>query len=199
MNKKDIILIVSETYSKIDVVYRRSFWIIFGMLCFAFGFHTIQFMWGNHDWSMLVHSTPWGINAIGRYALHSFKKIFLNGIYLPLISDVVTFFFLALNAVMLCIYWKLEKRIIYFVLCGLILTVQPYTLSLLYFIHMVPESFIGVSFILVALILSEKMIYEKELTKKVSLAFMSVIFLTFHWQCIQFYLTPLLWPSLAGY
>ena len=162
-NKKDIVEIIAENYRSIDVVYRRAFWITFGVLCFAFGFHAIQFMWGNHDWRMCC-SSPCSVGSgvwCGRYALYSIKSAALEGIYLPLIYDATTFLFLALNAVLLCTYWKLEKRISYFILCGLILTAQPFTLSLIYYIHMIPESFIGVTLALTALILAEKIAFEK--------------------------------------
>ena len=161
-NERGLLQVISEGYMHIDVVYRRSFWIIFGVLCFAFGFHTIQFMWGNHDWSFLTYPLHLDFSLwMGRYALHWFKVFFLKGVYLPVIYDILSFFFLALSAVLLCVYWKLNKRIIYFVLCGLILTVQPFTLSLTYFVHMIPETFIGVTFILTALILSERLAFEK--------------------------------------
>lgn len=57
---------------------------------------------------------------------------------------------------LLCKYWRLEKRVIYYVLCGLVLTAQPFTLGMMYFVHMTPEVFIGVTCVLVALLLSEK-------------------------------------------
>ena len=162
VNKKDIVQVIAETYRNIDVVYRRAFWIIFGVLCLAFGFHTIEFMWGNHDWRFLRSSLNWiEFQPIGRYALAFFRKLFLGGIYLPLISDIISFLFLALNAVLLCTYWKLSKRVIYLVLCGLILTVQPFTLSMMYYVHMLPEVFIGVTFIPMALMISEKIAFEK--------------------------------------
>ena len=102
VNKRDMLQVISESYSNIDTVYRRSFWIIFGVLCFAFGFHAIQFMWGNHDWFALTNPQRWvHFPGIGRYALSFFRKLSLNGIYLPLIYDIISFLFLALNAVLL--------------------------------------------------------------------------------------------------
>ncbi len=161
-NKKDIVQVIAKGYSSIDIVYRRAFWIVFGVLCLAFGFHTIQFMWGNHDWEFLRFSPHWlYFRGIGRYALAFFRKSFLGGIYLPLVYDIISFIFLAINAILLCIYWKLSKRVIYFVLCGLILTVQPFTLSIMFYVHMLPEVFIGVTFILTALMISEKIAFEK--------------------------------------
>ena len=178
-NKKDIVQVIAENYRNIDVVYRRSFWIIFGVLCFAFGFHAICFMWGNHDWEFVGNFTslPWDQRFWeGRYAVHLFKEAFLKAIYLPLIYDVITFFFLAINAVLLCIYWKLEKRIVYFVLCGLILTVQPFTLGMMYYVHMLPEVFIGVTSALIALMLGEKIAFEKSSrTRKVVFSILSII------------------------
>ena len=177
LNKKDMLQVISDNYRNIDMVYRRSFWIIFGVLCFAFGFHAVQFMWGNHDWGLTMASQSIKTGVwMGRYALFTFKKIALDGIYLPLIYDVITFFFLALNAVLLCIYWKLEKRVAYFVLCGLILTVQPFTLSVIYYVHMLPETFIGVTLVLIALMLTEKIAFEKSSrTRKVVFSILSIV------------------------
>ena len=178
-NKKDIVQLIADNYGNIDVVHRRAFWIIFGVLCFAFGFHAIQFMWGNHDWEFVSNFNLllWGQRIFeGRYAIYLFKKLFLRGVYLPLIYDVITFFFLALNGVLLCIYWKLEKRVVYFVLCGFILTAQPFTLSMMYYVHMLPEVFIGVTFALVALMLGEKIAFERiSLVRKVVFALLSIV------------------------
>ena len=179
LNKKDIVQVITDSYRSIDVVYRRAFWIIFGVLCFAFGFHAISFMWGNHDWDFVggFISLPWDGRAFeGRYAVYLLKKLFLGDVYLPLIYDVIAFLSLALNAVLLCTYWKLEKRVIYFVLCGLILTVQPFTLSVMYYVHMLPEAFIGVTFALTALMLGEKIAFDKSShTRKVAFFLLSIV------------------------
>ena len=42
---------LTETYKNIPNVYRKSFWLLFGLINLAFLFHTINFMWGNTDWS----------------------------------------------------------------------------------------------------------------------------------------------------
>ncbi len=159
INSRDIVKVISGSYRRIDPVYRRSFWIIFGVLCFVFGFHAIQFMWGNHDWPLMLHVLRGLENIIiGRYMVHSVKVSLLHGVYLPFIYDIVVFVTLAINAVLLCKYWRLEKRVIYFVICGLVLTAQPFTLNMMYFVNMIPESFIGVTCALVALLLSERVV-----------------------------------------
>ena len=177
LNKKDIVQVIADNYRSIDVVYRRSFWIIFGVFCFAFGYHTIEFMWGNHDWRLVMSpESSWSYVWAGRYALYGIKNTILGGVYLPLIYDGMSFLFLALNAVLLCTYWKLKKRVCYFVLCGLILTAQPFTLAMMYYVHMMPETFIGVSFVLTALVLSEKIAFEEcSFMRKVTLAVFSII------------------------
>ncbi len=158
INRKDIVKALKDGYLHIDPVYRRSFWIIFGVICFAFGFHTICFMWGNHDWFLLDSKQRWfSLVWAGRYMIYAVKIPLSNGIYLPLIYDLIIFITLAFNAVLLCRYWCLEKRVIYYVLCGLVLTAQPFTLSMMYFVHMTPEVFIGVTCALAALLLSEKL------------------------------------------
>ena len=181
LNKKDMLQVIAEGYSNIDVVYRRVFWIIFGFLCFAFGFYAIHFMWGNLDWKYVggFYSLPWSGRAFeGRYAGYLFRKLFTDGICLPVARDVISFLFLALNAILLCTYWKLERRVAYYVLCGLILTAQPFTLSMLYFVHMLPEVFLGVTFALTALVLSEKIASTQvTLIRKVFLTVLSIVLL----------------------
>lgn len=167
-NQKDLLQIIQNAYFGVDPFLRRSFWIIFACLCFAFGFHTTEYMFGNHDWQYLTYDTrSWSHFAMmGRYALNVVKETFLGNTYLPVVYDVVTFLFMALNAVLLCVYWRLEKRLAYFVLCGLILTAQPFTLTLIYYIHMIPETFMGVTFLLAGLLISEKIGFENQPRKK---------------------------------
>lgn len=161
-SRDDILQICARSYRNIDPIYRKSFWLLFGALCLVFGFHTIQFLWGNHDWFLLNRAVTWRHSVwCGRPALHLFKVYLLNGVYLPIVYDVITFMALALNAVLLCTYWKLEKRVAYFVLCGLVLTAQPFTLSMVYYVNMLPEVFIGVTYVLIALLLLEKVAFGK--------------------------------------
>ena len=175
-NEIDLPQVILKGYHNINPVYKKSFWIIFGILCFAFGFHTICYMWGNHDWSFLVFPFKWDdAQPIGRYTLHLFKALLFKGIYLPIIYDLLSFLCLALNGVLLCFYWRLEKRLLYFVLCGLILTIQPFLLDLIYYVHMIPETFIGVTFILIAFILSEKIGSGEIKIHKKRLCFLSVV------------------------
>ncbi len=177
LNRKDIVRVLAEGYAHIDPVYRRSFWVIFGVLCFAFGFHTIYFMWGNHDWFLLEFQHRWlSYTETGRYMLFSVKSSFLHGVYLPLVYDIITFVAMAINAVLLCRYWRLEKQVIYYVLCGLVLTVQPFTFGMLYFAHLIPEVLIGVTCVLVALPLSEKIaLLESSVTKKIIYSLIAIV------------------------
>ena len=175
--KRDMLQDILGIYPNINKIHRRAFWSIFGVLCFAFGFHAIQFMWGNHDWKdVFAFQSAKHFVWCGRYALYGIKSTVLGGIYLPLIYDVVSFLFLALNAVLLCTYWKLERRVGYFVLCGLILTAQPFTLCMMYYEHMLPEVFMGVTLALIALILCEKITFEEDsLMRKGTLAVLSLV------------------------
>lgn len=181
INRNDIVHAFKDSYLHIDPVYRRSFWIIFGVLCFAFGFHAIQFMWGDHDWPILDHTQRWLTRAwSGRYMTYSVKVLLSKGVYLPLLYDIITFVTLAINAVLLCRYWRLEKRVTSFVLCGLVLTAQPFTLCIVFFVHMIPEDFIGVTCALTALLLSEKIAMSGgSLTKKILYSLIAIVLVNF--------------------
>ena len=40
---------LKSQYKNIDSVYKKAFWVVFLALNIVFIFHTINFMWGNHD------------------------------------------------------------------------------------------------------------------------------------------------------
>lgn len=170
---------VIDFYNGSNPVYRHSFWTVFIILNIVFGFHTINYMSGNHDWYYLLYKTPWNEDIyMGRYGSHLIKTLLFNGQYIPILTNLFAFAGLSLTAVLLGIYWKLPKKTSVFVLCGLILSVQPFTLEWLYYILGLPDFFIAPAFIAAAFLLAEKSA-GKKLAGKAVLNLTAICFFNF--------------------
>ena len=90
-------------------------------------------MWGSTDWSA-VRTTidPNESLADGRFSAFWLQQLLFNGKILPVINNFWAFLGLSLAGVFLAIYWNLPQKTSVIVLTGLLLSVNPYTLSWLY-------------------------------------------------------------------
>ena len=175
---RDWINDIIRGYKSIDPVYRISFWTVFLIINIVFGFHTVTFMWGNHEWDVIQSFLSCYHNRyIGRYATNFIKTLLLDGRYLPVVSNILAFAGLALTSVFLCIYWKVEKKVLPFVLCGLILNIQPFTLEWLYYNGGLPEMFVMPALMLAGFILADKSVEVISLQKKFFLNLTAVVFM----------------------
>lgn len=148
---------IVDFYNGINPVYRKSFWVVFIILNIVFGFHTINCMSGNHDWDSVLFKTKVTEDFyMGRYGAHLIKTILFGGQYLPILTNMLAFAGLALTAVFLGIYWKLPKKISVFIICGLLLSVQPFTLEWLYYILELPDFYIAPAVIVAGFLAAEK-------------------------------------------
>ena len=144
-------------YQSIPLVYRRSFWVLFGFINLAFLFHTMHFMWGNEDWGAIrsVINHDEGIQK-GTFSAYWLQELIFDGKILPVANNLWAFAGLSLSAVLLAVYWNLPQRVLPIVVAGLLFAVTPYTLSVLYFV----KTSLGLCWqpvlALVALMLAEK-------------------------------------------
>ncbi len=124
---------LAQSYQRIPAAYRQSFWLLFALINLAFLFHTVNFMWGGTDWSA-VRTTidPNESLADGRFSAFWLQQLLFNGKILPVINNLWAFLGLSLAGVFLAIYWNLPQKTSVIVLTGLLLSVNPYTLSWLY-------------------------------------------------------------------
>ncbi len=124
---------IAGLYQSIPAVYRKSFWILFGLINLAFLFHTVNFMWGGTDWAAVRTSVDMNESlSDGRFSAFWLQKLLFNGKILPVINNLWAFLGLSLAGVLLAIYWNLPQKTAVIVITGLILAVTPYTLSWLY-------------------------------------------------------------------
>ena len=129
---------IKQSYLGIDEVYRKSFWVIFLILNLVFAYHSIQFLWGNHEWYFLENGiTPWWQSFAGRFS-GGFAHQILGGRVLPLLGNMLSLCGIALAGILLAIYWKIPKSIYNVVVIGLFIGVCPYILSWFYFLINTP-------------------------------------------------------------
>jgi hypothetical protein len=162
----DLISIIRQRIKQIPLLYKKSFIIIFIGVNFVFLFHTVSFIWGNHDWYYLVAPNRDSASqiALGRYFHDILLRVLLHGLTLPILTNVIGFFLCSLAAIFLCIYWQIPKRLSYFCIAGLLLLVQPFTLMFLYFQGIeagVLSNFSLVLFVVLSCIITEN-IYSKK-------------------------------------
>ena len=124
---------LAQSYQRIPAAYRQSFWLLFALINLAFLFHTVNFMWGGTDWSAVRTAIdPNESLADGRFSAFWLQQLLFNGKILPVINNLWAFLGLSLAGVFLAIYWNLPQKTSVIVLTGLLLSVNPYTLSWLY-------------------------------------------------------------------
>ena len=168
----------AKFYNNIPNIYRKSFWIAFGLINVAFLFHTINFMWGGDDWGAIRRATELqdGLNE-GRFSAYWLQALLFNGKILPVINNLWAFAGLAFAGVLLSHYWNLPKKTSTYVIVTLFFAVSPYTLGWLYFAKNTLGNLWLPAFILSALVLSEKKsdnIYQNYLNNLIAIALMII-------------------------
>jgi hypothetical protein len=126
----DLVSLIRQSWNHIAPLYKKSFCTVFLGLNIVFALHTATFMIGNHDWGLLFSRSPLvGELATGRYFYNIFSFVFLNGRFLPVLTNLVNFLFFSFAALMLCSYWKLPKSVLIYSVIGLLFVLQPYTIA----------------------------------------------------------------------
>lgn len=144
-------------YLAICPLYRRTFWIVFIAMNVVFGFHTAQYLWGGECWDFIFFKMS---NALfvgqGRYTQNIFNLFLQNNDVLPVLNNLISFTFLALSSVGLCIYFNLPGKLWMWVVLGLVLTLQPFTLARMYYTYNAPGLFIAVAIGIFGLVCAKK-------------------------------------------
>lgn len=125
---------VKSWFKNLDPQYKRAFWIAFGLINLAFVFHSINFMFGDHDWTNLRGETPWNAASFeGRPTHFMLQAILFDGQILPLLTNILSFAALALSGVLLAYYWRLPLNTFNYVVFAVFVGTLPYTLVWLYY------------------------------------------------------------------
>ena len=145
-----------QSYKSINPLYRHSFWIVFIACNVVFGFHTIHFLLGNHDWNMAFGNNWAFLNLYeGRYTQGIIR--FVQGWQLlPFVNNILAFASLALASVWLCMYLNIQRKLWLWASIGLLLTLQPFTLVKMYYAYQITGDFFAVAIGILGFVLAKK-------------------------------------------
>ena len=106
----------------------------FILINFAFLYHTLCFMWGNHDVHYVKEKVLLSSSLFeGRFTQFIPYVLLTQGQILPILNNVISFIFLTLGLWVLAKYWNIKKSKLNYILFITFFSTQPYTLSWLYF------------------------------------------------------------------
>lgn len=150
----DILERLISFYHNIPSLYKTSFWTTFIILNIVFAFHTINFLWGNHEWYYIYHSIPWDVDWYQARFTNMIPLSLIGFNLLPILLNLFGFAGIALSGLTLAIYLKIpQKKTSYICFC-LVYALLPYNLCWLY--HILDTSnFYGCFIITSALLLFE--------------------------------------------
>ncbi len=139
--------------SKTDI---KALIISYIFINFAFLYHSLNFMWGNHDVEFIKTQTHLSSGLFeGRFTQFIPHWLLTNGQILPILNNLLGFLFLALGLWLLAKYWNIEKSTHIYALFITLFATEPYTLSWLYFTFLTISCFLWVLLAILGLFLSE--------------------------------------------
>ncbi|MBR5598728.1 MAG: glucosyltransferase domain-containing protein [Alphaproteobacteria bacterium] len=166
-----------DWYKNIPDTIKKSVLYSFLLINLAFLFHTINFMFGDHDWNYVKQATSWKEGAFEGRPLHFvLQRVFFGGQVLPILNNVFSFFALSLSSVMLAKYWKIPASTLNYTLFATFIAVMPYTLVWLFYAK---DALINLCIPLI--IMSSLFLAKSKKTSKTELIFINLlsIFLMF--------------------
>jgi hypothetical protein len=182
---KDFSVYLKQLWNNIPSLYKKSFLIVFLGLNIVFALHTTNFLWGNHEWPYLLYNTsPFAMSYVGRYFGQISSFIFNNGLFLPILNNLIHFAIFSLAAILLCLYWRLPRSVLLYSVVGLLFVLQPYTISWMYWQMESPEALQIPFYILLGFILGDSVSEIYSRTKRTFTILSSVLLF---WLCLGIY------------
>lgn len=125
---------ILSALKNIPKAYVQTLWIAFGLINLAFLFHTVNFMFGDHDWNYVRSANYWSEGAFEGRPLHFvLQSIFFGGEVLPILNNMLAFAALTLSGVLLAKYWQIPFSKLNYTLFTVFTAVLPYTLVWLFY------------------------------------------------------------------
>ena len=151
----------------------KSWLIAYMVINFVFLYHTLNFMWGNHDVQFVKSELLLSSGLFeGRFTQFIPYRLFVNGQILPILNNLFGFLFLTLGLWMLAKYWNIPKTLTNYTLFIIFFATEPYTLSWLYFTHYTISCLLWVFVAVLGLYLAE---YIKDSAQKLTLSIISTL------------------------
>ncbi len=121
-------------WNGLDGRLKKAFWLAFAAINLAFLFHTVNFMFGDHDWTYVRGAVAWNEGAFEGRPLHFLlQSALFGGSVLPLLNNLAAFAALALGGILLARYWRLPLTTFNYTLFAVFIGILPYTLVWLYY------------------------------------------------------------------
>lgn len=135
----------------------KSLIISFILVNIAFLYHTLNFMWGNHDVAYMREPLLLTSGVFeGRFSQFILPYFLVKGQILPIVTNVLGLFFLTLGLWLLARYWKIPKSCLNYVIFITFFATEPYTLAWFYFTFITLSCLSWVFFCVLGLYISEK-------------------------------------------
>lgn len=125
---------VKKFYINLNPIYKTAFFISFALINLAFLFHTVNFMFGDHDWNYVRSANYWSEGAFEGRPLHFvLQSLLFSGHVLPILNNLFSFAFLALSGLLLAHYWRVPLTTFNYVLFATFVAVLPFTMVWLFY------------------------------------------------------------------
>ncbi len=123
-----------KAYFGINAVMKKAFLYAFLLVNVTFLFHTVNFMYGDHDWNSVRKALVWYEKTFEGRPLHFLLQALLfEGQILPIFNNLTAFAALVFGSLLLARYWKIPESVTNYTLFAVFLGVLPYTLVWLYY------------------------------------------------------------------
>lgn len=148
---------LKKFYINLNPIYKKAFFISFALINLAFLFHTVNFMFGDHDWNYVRSANYWSEGSFEGRPLHFvLQSLLFDGHVLPILNNLFSFAFMALSGLLLAHYWRVPLTTFNYALFATFIAVLPFTMVWLFYAK---DMLINLSlplFVILGLVIAQK-------------------------------------------
>ncbi len=186
---QEICLLFKNTSS----VYKKTFLYTFIVLNIVYAFHTMNFLWGNHDWTdVLDRVYNEHTYGLGRFSQYWLQILLFDGKILPILNNFVAFAGLCMSGLLLARYWNIPLNLFSYLSFSLFFATSPYFLPWLYYIKLSVANAWLPFFAILALIISQRSCGIQNTFNKIALNALAILLIIY---CLGVY--PVIISTLA--
>lgn len=125
---------IKSWFKDINPACKKAFIPAFILINVAFLFHTVNFMFGDHDWLYVRSPNYWSEGTFEGRPLHFvLQSLFFGGHVLPILNNIFSFTALTLSGLLLAKYWRIPATALNYSLFAVYTAVLPYTMVWLFY------------------------------------------------------------------
>ena len=125
---------IKSWFQAINPAIKRAFIPAFIFINIAFLFHTVNFMFGDHDWLYVRSPNYWSEGTFEGRPLHFvLQSLFFGGHVLPILNNIFSFAALTLSGLLLAKYWRIPISTLIYMIFAVYIAVLPYTMVWLFY------------------------------------------------------------------